>query len=164
MAVVAPPPPPPPLEPPAASEIPPAPEPAAVATAPDPAEGRQGTIGQAGGEQLAARPAAALGPDPVRLGFEEGSAELSDQARVQLTALKDLLLANETQRVQLRAYAKGGEQQAIAARRLSLSRARTVRAFLTEQGVSSSRIDIRALGATFRDGPPDRVDVVYAKR
>lgn len=164
MANVPPPPPPPPLEPPAGGAIPPAPEPAAIADPPRPADGRDQTASQSDGQQLAARPAAAPGAAPVRLRFEAGSAELTEQARAKLVALTDLLLADQAQRVQLRAYAQGVEQQANAARRLSLSRARAVRAFLAERGVPTSRIDVRALGAKFQDGPPDRVDIVYAKR
>lgn len=162
IAIVPPPPPPPPLEP--LADSPPPPEPAAIAAAPRPSDGRDQAAGQPAGKQVATRPAATPGSAPVRLQFEAGSAELSGQARGQLATLKDLLLADDTQRVQLLAYAKGGEQQANAARRLSLSRARAVRAFLAERGVSTSRIDVRALGTKFEDGPPDRVDIVYAKR
>jgi outer membrane protein OmpA-like peptidoglycan-associated protein len=43
---------------------------------------------------------------------------------------------------------------------LSLSRALAVRAFLIEQGVRSTRMDVRALGDKVPDGPVDRVDVL----
>ncbi|MCH8925159.1 MAG: OmpA family protein [Proteobacteria bacterium] len=49
---------------------------------------------------------------------------------------------------------------ASAARRLSLSRALAVRAYLIEQGVRSTRMDVRALGDKVPDGPADRVDVL----
>ncbi len=45
------------------------------------------------------------------------------------------------------------------ARRLSLSRALAVRAFLIDQGVRSTRMDVRALGDKVQDGPSDRVDI-----
>jgi len=45
------------------------------------------------------------------------------------------------------------------ARRLSLSRALTMRDYLTTKGVSSARIDVRALGANVPSGDADRVDI-----
>jgi outer membrane protein OmpA-like peptidoglycan-associated protein len=45
-----------------------------------------------------------------------------------------------------------------------LSRALAVRAFLVEKGIATGRIDVRALGDTFEEGPADRVDVVAARR
>jgi len=172
LSVPAVPPPPEPLDSPSgemAAIVPPAPpppplEPAAIAPAPPPSDSPNQAAEQPAPEQLATRPAVAPGSAPLRLQFEEGSAQLSDQVRQQLTALKDQLLAENTPRVQLLAYAKGSEQQANAARRLSLSRARAVRAFLAARGVPTASIDVRALGTKFGDGPPDRVDVVYAKR
>ena len=66
----------------------------------------------------------------------------------------------ERTRLQLKAYASAQDSSASAARRLSLSRALAVRSFLIESGVSSTRIDVRALGAKSEAGPPDRVDLV----
>ena len=65
--------------------------------------------------------------------------------------------------VMLIAYAQGDPDQASNARRLSLSRALAVRSFLIDQGVHSSRIEVRALGNKVTDGPPDRVDLVVQK-
>jgi len=48
----------------------------------------------------------------------------------------------------------------VSPRRLSLSRALAVRAFLIDQGVRSTRLDVRALGDKTGDGPADRVDIV----
>jgi hypothetical protein len=50
-------------------------------------------------------------------------------------------------------------------RRLSLARALTVRSVLIAQGFASTRIYVKALGATtpaLAEGPPDRVDIVVA--
>ncbi len=71
---------------------------------------------------------------------------------------------DETLRLQLRAYAGGSDDSASHARRLSLSRALSVRSELIEQGVRSTRIDVRALGNKSKDGTSDRVDVILVKR
>jgi len=57
------------------------------------------------------------------------------------------------------AYAAGSPQDPSTARRLSLSRALAVRSALMANGVSSSRIYVRALGAAGGTDDPDRVDV-----
>lgn len=63
-------------------------------------------------------------------------------------------------RLQLKAYAGGTGETLSSARRLSLSRALSVRSFLIEQGIRSTRIDVRALGRAEDSGPPERVDIV----
>ncbi len=70
------------------------------------------------------------------------------------------VVAETDRRIQLNAYAGGTPETVGAARRLSLSRALTVRSFLIEQGVRSTRIDVRALGIAEDDGPPERVDIM----
>ncbi len=72
--------------------------------------------------------------------------------------------ADESLRLQVVAYAEGTADQASQARRLSLSRALTVRSYLISQGVRSTRIDVRALGARASDGPADRVDLLIGDR
>jgi hypothetical protein len=67
-------------------------------------------------------------------------------------------------RLQLLAYSGGGSQTPSQARRLSLSRALTVRSQLIKQGIRSTRIDVRALGNKSEGGPPDRVDIVVTTR
>jgi type IV pilus biogenesis protein CpaD/CtpE len=57
------------------------------------------------------------------------------------------------------AYAAGSANDPSAARRLSLSRGLAVRSALIADGVSSSRIYVRALGSQPGGGPADRVDV-----
>ncbi|MDD5587237.1 MAG: hypothetical protein PHY92_09870 [Alphaproteobacteria bacterium] len=42
---------------------------------------------------------------------------------------------------------------------MSLARALAVRDYLTNKGISSGRIDVRALGANVPSGDMDRVDV-----
>lgn len=57
------------------------------------------------------------------------------------------------------AFAAGVADDPSIARRMSLSRGLSVRAALIADGVPSTRIYVRALGAAVGDGPPDRVDL-----
>ena len=59
----------------------------------------------------------------------------------------------------VKAYSPGRPDDPSTARRISLSRAMSVRAALIADGVQSARIFVRALGEQYGDGPPNRVDV-----
>jgi hypothetical protein len=83
---------------------------------------------------------------------------------VALTRLAGRMALDSALQVQLFAYAEGDEDTASKARRLSLSRALAVRSFLIDQGVRSTRIEVRALGNKVPEGAPDRVDVLLQKR
>ena len=96
----------------------------------------------------------------LRIQFPEGSAELPEIARQELTALAQKLGANESMRIQLLAYASGTTDAASRARRMSLSRALAVRSYLIAQGVRSTRMDVRALGNNVQGEPADRVDII----
>lgn len=67
-------------------------------------------------------------------------------------------------RLQLMAYAGGSELSSSKARRLSLSRALSVRSFLIENGIRATRIDVRALGDKTTEDPLNRVDVIVTER
>ena len=67
-------------------------------------------------------------------------------------------------RLQLKAFAEAAGNNSSKARRLSLSRALVVRSFLIENGLRSTRIDVRALGIARDGGAPDRVDIVSINR
>jgi outer membrane protein OmpA-like peptidoglycan-associated protein len=163
----APPPPPPPTvmqapspvaPPPVQQAAPPPPPPAPVAVAaPAPAP--------APAPQVAAAPPAARAADGplARLGFATGSAELDAAGKAALAPVIAELQRDANARLQLQAFAAGGDDQGGQARRLSLSRALAVRAQLIEQGIASTRMDVRALGRT-TEGPPDRVDLVLVRR
>ena len=100
------------------------------------------------------------GGKDLRLTFASGSAELSEAAKQELRGLAKGLAQDSSSRVQLLAYAADAGDGASRARRLSLSRALAVRAFLIDQGIRSTRMDVRALGSNAGDGPADRVDVL----
>ncbi len=102
--------------------------------------------------------------DRLRLIFGEGSAELSEDVKADLLALSGYLADSQTARVELLAYATAADSLGSRARWLSLSRALAVRGFLVDKGVPITRIDVRPLGNEVMDGPPDRVDVVPARR
>lgn len=138
---------------------PPAPEPAAESAGPS----EPPPTPQPGTTQTAHRPPPPITAGEYRLLFAEGSTDLSDSAKETLTKLTERLSGQPDRRIQLRAFALGSESNASLARRLSHSRALAVRGFLIEKGVSSRRIDIRALGETAPGGPPDRVDVLDAR-
>ena len=99
----------------------------------------------------------------LRFEFAGNSAELPGNATSELKTLAERLLRADDLRVEVKAYASAVEGGPSAARRLSLSRALAVRAFLIGQGVRSTRIDVRALGNRSQGGPPERVDLVVVK-
>ena len=97
----------------------------------------------------------------MSVNFAAGGIDLTEQNKAELSKLADTLKKNTELRVQLVAYAAGSEDQASQARRLSLSRALTVRGYLFDQGVGASRMDVRALGNKLEGGgSPDRVDLI----
>jgi len=95
--------------------------------------------------------------------FPADTSRLPDPAWNDLGALAQRMIKDESLSLQLLAYADGDDAATSKARRLSLSRALSVRTFLMDQGVRSTRIEVRALGNKIEgDGPRDRVDLVLA--
>ncbi len=102
---------------------------------------------------------------PGRVVFPPNVTDVADQARPALDAVIRSMKSDDQLRIQLVAYASGAPDQASQARRVSLSRAIAVRSYLIEQGVRSTRIDVRALGnRPDSGGPADRVDIVAVER
>jgi outer membrane protein OmpA-like peptidoglycan-associated protein len=99
-----------------------------------------------------------------RIGFSEGSARLNDDARKTIEELAAALKKDDKLRLQLFAYARGGEGSSNNPRRLSLSRALAVRSELIDEGIVGRRIEVRAEGDRYKDGPPDRVDMILTAR
>jgi outer membrane protein OmpA-like peptidoglycan-associated protein len=123
-------------------------------------------------EQAAVPPANTPSPAPMpasssdeySLGFAADSFELSEAAKGELNQLIAAMSNDDSLRIQLQAYAQGDGANASKARRLSLSRALQVRSYLIDQGVRSTRIDVRALGSNVPSGPADRVDIKTVQR
>ncbi|BBK39448.1 hypothetical protein STAQ_45260 [Allostella sp. ATCC 35155] len=109
-------------------------------------------------------PAVAQRRGEARVSFPAGGTDLPSSARSELDRVAGRLAADEALRLQLNAYAAGEGEQSSQARRLSLSRALAVRAYLIDKGVRSTRLDVRALGQPQDDGPADRVDLVVVGR
>ncbi|MBH61849.1 MAG: hypothetical protein CL569_05250 [Alphaproteobacteria bacterium] len=95
----------------------------------------------------------------MRVDFLGATTRLTPDAERSLGSLA-ATMAESDGRLQLKAYAGGTGEPLGSARRLSLSRALAVRSFLIEQGIRSTRIDVRALGRAEDSGPPERVDIV----
>lgn len=108
--------------------------------------------------------APSLPGETMQIIFDVGESALPKTAQAPLASLAAALGQDETLRLQLKAYAGGGDDSASHARRLSLSRALAVRSELIEQGVRSTRIDVRALGNKSENGTSDRVDVILVQR
>ena len=148
---------------PAAPEAPPPPPKAAAPAPKPPAEIAATTPTQETPPPTRAAPrptAPVTAGQPMTVLFSPGDAQLSDEFADALNQIAGQIKDDERARLQLKAFAAGGSTSPSAARRLSLSRALAVRSFLIEAGLSSTKIDVRALGAKYESGPPDRVDVV----
>ncbi|HEX4111177.1 MAG TPA: OmpA family protein [Stellaceae bacterium] len=156
------------------------PPPAATAAAPEP-PAKHGPLAAAGPSSPphavhavppAAQPAAIGTPRgesgghvAARVDFTAGTADLSPEARSALDAIAKSLADDAERRLQLVAYATGANEEANQARRLSLSRALNVRAYLIDHGVRNTRMDVRALGNRTDDGKPaDRVDILFVDK
>lgn len=100
----------------------------------------------------------------TRVVFDESESKLPDSAKPNLLKLADQVKDQRDVRLQLLAYAGGDDLKSNRARRLSLSRALSVRSFLIESGIRSTRIDVRALGDKSADEPKNRVDITLAPR
>ena len=111
----------------------------------------------AAGEQTAARPPI---DGMVRLTFDPDSSVISDAAKAQLGPLVEKLSTDYVLRVQVLAYAGGDDDASSHARGVSLARALAMRNYLTAQGITMDRMDIKALGNSAQEEPADRVDLV----
>ncbi len=103
--------------------------------------------------------------DIISLIFQPGSADIDGIAKEMFDqqAIKKLRKDPDL-RVQLQSYALPTGDGQSSARRLSLSRAIAIRAYLIEKNIDPKRIDIRALGNQTDIQPPDRVDLIFIKK
>jgi outer membrane protein OmpA-like peptidoglycan-associated protein len=95
----------------------------------------------------------------LRLGFASGQSDLTPESVASIKRLASATPPGDAASFNVLAYAPGSPDDPSTARRVSLSRAMAVRSALVANGVPSARIYVRALGAQYGDGPPDRVDV-----
>jgi outer membrane protein OmpA-like peptidoglycan-associated protein len=130
---------------------------------PPPPPAATSQVASAPATQPAAAPAAApsaQGAGVTRVMFPSGESQLPDAGKSAMEPVIKQLQSDENLRLQLKAYASGGQDSTNTARRLSLSRALAVRAFLIDNKIQSTRMDVRALGDRSEGGPADRVDLV----
>ena len=100
----------------------------------------------------------------LRVVFEAATSKLPADVRDELQNLAASMRQQDSLRLQLLAYAGGADMASSSARRLSLSRALAVRSFLIENGVRSTRIDVRALGNKTTEAETERVDITVIER
>lgn len=95
----------------------------------------------------------------MRLTFGSDEVTLNPASVAAIKAFVAAAPGGDTSSYNVVAYAAGKSDDPSVARRLSLSRALAVRSTLMAEGVASTRIYVRALGAQAGSGPPDRVDI-----
>ena len=106
--------------------------------------------------------AAATGTPSMSIEFKATETSVPLSVSEPLNKLAKQLIQNESQRLTLIAYASSSGDQVSTARRVSLSRALSVRAFLIDAGVANLRINVQAEGDKNPGGNPDRVDLFVA--
>jgi outer membrane protein OmpA-like peptidoglycan-associated protein len=79
------------------------------------------------------------------ISFAKDKTDLSDDAKATLNSVADNIKRSQAS-VRVVAYASGNAEQASVARRISLSRALAIRAFLIDKGVNALSINVQALG------------------
>ncbi len=100
----------------------------------------------------------------IQIKFDETATKLPEIMKDTLRKLADGVRDKKGLWLRLKAYADAEGMTASKARRLSLSRALSVRSFLIESGIQSTRIGVMALGNKSSDTPKNRVDISIAKR
>lgn len=104
-------------------------------------------------------PAASSGALENSVSFVSGKADLSEDAKAELSAIADKVKKSPGSSIRVVGYAPGNAEEASVARRLSNTRALQVRAFLLSKGVSPLSINVQALGNQIPSGDGDRADV-----
>jgi outer membrane protein OmpA-like peptidoglycan-associated protein len=95
----------------------------------------------------------------LRVTFGTGQADLSPASAEAIKSIVQSAPSADSTSFNVVAYAAGTPEDPSTARRLSLARALAVRSALMADGVGSSHIYVRALGAAGGDAAPDRVDL-----
>lgn len=100
-------------------------------------------------------------PSGLRVTFGPGRADLNPATEAALRDFARAVKSDERVSANVNAYASGTADDPSTPRRLSLSRALAARAVLISEGIVSTRIYVRALGAaaSSEDAPADRVDL-----
>jgi len=108
-------------------------------------------------------PKAASAAD-MTLEFDRASESLSPAAHDKLQSVIAQMNADDSAKLQVRAYATGDDGSKAAARSKSLTRATEVRSFLMDNGIKPTRIIVRAMGQETDRKPLDRIDLIFLKQ
>lgn len=100
----------------------------------------------------------------ARIPFDGDSVALPPSAPDTMKAMVAVLTKDDRTRLVIYAFAKGDKRSPGRARRVSLSRALSIRRYLIKNGVRGTRAEIRAMGDKTQEQPIDRVDLVLLKR
>ena len=101
-----------------------------------------------------------LSSDVSMISFDKGSDALDRSAVASLEKLAEILKIYKNPRITLVAYSSvDGFIAPRKARRISLDRALAIRDFLSDRGISSTRIDMKPMGGNVPSGDMDRVDI-----
>jgi len=100
----------------------------------------------------------------IQIKFEKTATKLPKTMQDTLRKLADGVRDKKELWLRLMAYANADGMTASKARRLSLSRALSVRSFLIKSGVRSTRIGVMALGNKSSGTLQNRVDISISKR
>jgi len=85
--------------------------------------------------------------------------EVPEAAKPDLDEMAAWLRENPSVRIQIVGYASESATAGSPARRTSLFRTLAVRKYLVDNGVLSTRMDVRALGDETEELPLDRVEI-----
>lgn len=96
------------------------------------------------------------------IAFASADVTLDAQMHQEIDRVANMLGNNESSRLLIKGYASGTNANRATARRLSVSRALAVRAYLMDKGIKPSRVDVRGLGneSSNQSASLDRVDLV----
>ena len=103
----------------------------------------------------------ALAKPVLSIGFKTTETTVPLTMKEDINKVAKQLIQSPNQRVTLIAYAAAVGDQVSTARRISLSRALSVRAYLIDAGVNNLRINVQAEGDKNPGGDPDRVDLIF---
>lgn len=114
------------------------------------------------GSKIEAKAEKESAPTHKGLIFRAGESTLSPQNEKTLNeTIVPKALKETSTRLQILSFASSTDGSESSARRVSLSRALSVRDYLLSQHIDSSRIDVRALANQGGETPADRVDIVF---
>lgn len=115
-------------------------------------------------ERIAALPpqnAAPANPNLTTIPYISGESRIEDHVRQTIEQrILSKLMKDDTARLQIRSYASSTDENISNARRISLTRALSIRTYLLSKGIEPQRLDIRALGSQTNQTPLDRVDLL----